>query len=577
MPIFPHLLGRPWKLARLTSWLCLSLLSLPAVAQTATTGEPTLPAVELTADVLFRDLIAEIAQQRGKADVSVAVLWELANQTRDPRFAQRATEIALRNRQTGNALQVASLWVELSPENIFARQTVAALLLSGQQLEKARPHLSILLQQSQNPAYEFQKLSQIFSNTRDPVAALDLVQSLASAHDQLPEAHYAVAQAALLAQQYATAEQALTQAMQLRPEWSAAVLLRAQVAQQQNQPTQVQTIFEQYLRQHEAAAEVRLAYARWLINQDRYQDARQQFDWLNQKFPDKADIHFAVGLLSFELKDWDNAETFFQRGLLLPHANKSQFAFYLGQLAEKRQQPDTALHWYSQVDAQDEYNRNAQLRRAKLLLQQQHTAAAQQALKAALPSNATAAEQALAEAQLWRELNQHQQAFETLSQALKQNPHATELRYERAMTAEKLNKLEVLEQDLRDIIQRDPQHAHAYNALGYTLADRTSRLEEAKTLIEKALKLAPDDAFILDSMGWVLYRQGQLSSSLDYLQRAWDKQNDPEIAAHLGEVLWQQGQTQAAENLWHKALRQNQNNENLKQVMQKFLGRHAQP
>jgi tetratricopeptide (TPR) repeat protein len=176
-----------------------------------------------------------------------------------------------------------------------------------------------------------------------------------------------------------------------------------------------------------------------------------------------------------------------------------------------------------------------------------------------------------AEAQLLREAKNYQESYDLLNQALEKQPENLDLLYDSAMAAEKLDRIDVVETNLRRLITLKPDHAQAYNALGYTLADRTDRLKEAKGYIEKALKLSPDDPFILDSMGWVLYRLGDQKEALGYLQRAYSLRPDPEIAAHIGEVMWTRGQQQDAEKIWRDASRDNPDNEMLQATMKRFL------
>jgi tetratricopeptide (TPR) repeat protein len=175
-----------------------------------------------------------------------------------------------------------------------------------------------------------------------------------------------------------------------------------------------------------------------------------------------------------------------------------------------------------------------------------------------------------AEAQLLRDANAYKDAFDLLGQALQKMPDYPDLLYDHAMAAEKVNRVDVLESNLRKLIQIKPDHAHAYNALGYTLADRNERLPEARDLIEKALKLSPDDAFIMDSMGWVLFRMGRNGEALDYLQRAYILRPDGDIAAHLGEVLWADGKQDQARKVWTDALKDNTQNEALQNTIKRI-------
>jgi tetratricopeptide (TPR) repeat protein len=278
----------------------------------------------------------------------------------------------------------------------------------------------------------------------------------------------------------------------------------------------------------------------------------------------------AVGLLSLQLNDLDAAEMHFKRALELGYKDENVVRMYLGQINEARQRYDEAATWYGNVSMSEQYL-PAQVRLAALLARQGKLDEARKNLQE-LPTQNNQQRVGLiqAEAELLREAKLYQEVYDLLTRSLEKLPNYPELLYDHGMAAEKLDKLAVMEQDLRKLIQLKPDHAHAYNALGYTLADRTNRLEEAKQLVEQALKLSPDDPFIMDSMGWVFYRMGKLPDALDFLKRAFERRADPEIAAHLGEVLWVQGNRDEADKLWSTAIKRNPENEALIAVIKKF-------
>src|SRR5262249_13998414 len=245
--------------------------------------------------------------------------------------------------------------------------------------------------------------------------------------------------------------------------------------------------------------------------------------------------------------------------------------FYLGQVNEERKHYDEALKWYSTVEPGEQYI-NAQARYAGILAKQGKLAEARKHLQqASAQNNQQRVQLTQAEAQLLRDANQYQAAFDLLGEALEKLPNYPDLLYDHAMAAEKVNRIDILEGNLKKLIQIRPDHAHAYNALGYTLADRNQRVDEAYGLIETALKLAPDDPFILDSMGWVLYRMGRHKEGVDYLQRAFALRPAREIAAHLGELLWAAGDHNQARKIWSEALKEHPTNESLLATVKRFI------
>jgi tetratricopeptide (TPR) repeat protein len=307
-----------------------------------------------------------------------------------------------------------------------------------------------------------------------------------------------------------------------------------------------------------------------LAKQGRLGEARKQFEVLLEQFPQNADVTMAVALLAIQANDYDSAETQLKRALEAGYAEPDVARLYLGQLNEERKRFDEALKWYSSVQPGEQYI-NAQSRYAGVLAKQGRLGEARKYLRDLAEKNPQQRIQLTqAEAQLLRDANNYKEAYEVLDQALKKMPDAPDLLYDHAMAAEKVNRVDVLEANLRKLIQIRPDHAHAYNALGYTLADRNERLPEAHQLIEKALKLSPDDAFIMDSMGWVLFRMGRMREALDYLQRAYTLRPDAEIAAHYGEVLWADGQQDQARKLWMEALKSNAQNEALQNTIKRL-------
>jgi len=399
---------------------------------------------------------------------------------------------------------------------------------------------------------------------------LKLTQALAKPYPDVAEARLAVAQAAWNADQQPVALDEARAALKLRPDWELAALFAAQVLQRRSNEEALRFLGE-YLQKYPQSRDVRLNYARLLVNAKDYPQARRQFELLVAEYPQNADVGMAIALLAMQASDYDAAQTQLQRVLEMDYKDPDLARYYLGQINEERKRFDEALKWYSSV-AQGEQYVNAQARYAGILAKQGKLPEARQYLQQA---GANSSEQRVqltqAEAQLLRDASEYQAAFDLLGQALEKTPNTPDLLYDYAMAAEKVDRLDVLEGNLKRLIKLRPDHAHAYNALGYTLADRTQRISEAHGLIETALKLAPDDPFIMDSMGWVLYRMGRGKEGLDYLQRAFKQRPDPEIAAHLGEVLWVLGQQDQAKKVWAESLKGHPGNEVLQSTVKRFL------
>jgi len=359
-------------------------------------------------------------------------------------------------------------------------------------------------------------------------------------------------------------------ALELRPDWELAALLEAQLLSRES-PAKAISFLQDFVARNPGARDLQLNLARVLIAEKRYPEARQHFDQLLKDYPDKPEIVYSAALLALQQNDRALAESLLKKVLTLNVQDKNPINYYLGQIAEDDKRNDEALAYYAKVGAGEQYL-PALFRSAHLLADQGHLEAARKLLseaKIAAPEDQV--QVAITEAALLREAKQPQAAFELLDQLLTKQPEQPDLLYETALLAERLGRLDVLESRLNKLIELRPDSAQAYNALGYSYADRGLRLPEAQTLIEKALKLTPDDPFILDSLGWVLYRRGDLAGALTQLEQAYAKRDDPEIAAHLGEVLWALGRKVDAQRTWSESQQKYPTNEALLGTIKKFV------
>ena len=529
-----------------------------------------LPALELTGQVMYQLLLAEIAANRGNMPVAAGVYMDLARSTRDPRIAKRAAEMALYARQADGALEMAQLWATLDPESTQARQTLIGLLLAAQRLDEATAQLGKLLAlQGDRLVETLPQLNRLLARYPDKAAVARLVAQLTQPYEALPEAHLARAQAYFTA---AADEQALASidiAQRLRPDSEPAVLLKAQILQRKSS-SQAQEALRTYLEAYPKSREVRIAYARILVGERQFESARREYQTLLDADNSDRDATYAIALLSLQLNDVVTAERELKRLLDVGFAEVNVVRLYLGQIAEDKQQLQEALQWYGSVTPGEQFL-SAKVRAAALTVKQSGLAEGRALLQkagAASPKDALAF--LIAEAQLLTAAGRVADSYDLLDARLAVQPEEPQLLYESSLLAEKLGRFEVLETRLRLLIRLKPDHAHAYNALGYSLAERGQRLEEAQQLIEKALSLAPDDAFILDSKGWVLYRRGDSAGALDVLQKAYKQRPDPEIAAHLGEVLWVLGRRAEAEQTWNAASKTDPRNEVLAATIKKF-------
>jgi tetratricopeptide (TPR) repeat protein len=540
----------------------------PAAA--AVPKSPVLPNLELTDRMVFDLLLAEIAGQRGNMGVAVQTYIDLARRTRDPRIARRATEVALFSHNAEAATIAATLWAQTDPDSLAAAQALTGILINSNQLDRVKPLLERLLAGDAETRPELLlQLNRLLARVPDRAAALNLTRELVKPYDNLPEAHFTLAQTALSAHEEMLGLTEVRRAEALRPEWELAALLEAQILQHESDAAAIAKL-RAYLKSYPKGREARLTLARLLVSEKQYAEARTEFQTMHKVFHEDADIIFAVGILSLQLNDTAQAESSFRHLLTLDYRDKDSIHLYLGQIAEDQKRYADALAEYSMVTGGEHFIM-ASIRHASVIAKQDRLDDARKYLQSVPARNTPDRVQLiLAEAQLLREANQVQAAYEFLAQNMEQLPNQPDLLYDYAMVAEKLDRVDVLEASLRKLIALKPDHAHAYNALGYSLADRNVRLDEALQYIDKALQLAPDDAFIIDSMGWVQYRLGHYDASLKFMRRAYTSRPDPDIAAHLGEVLWTLGEHDEAKRVWQDAAKKSPDNEALVNTIKRF-------
>jgi len=519
-------------------------------------------------DALFDFLTAEIAAQRGDVDGALAIYARLARELHDPQIARRAVETAIRSRAFGAALDSATLLLELDSESSLAREIMAALLANEGELAKARERVAAILEKSSQRSVLIMQLSHLFAKFNDKAAVLEATQRLVKPYDATPEAHYALGVAALVAGRIELALAEADIALERRPSWEFGAILKAQVLRKAA-PDEIIAFYAKFVDKNPESTEVRMQLGRELAAERKLTEAREQFREAEKRLKNDPQPAYAIGLLSLQLEDFSEAQVAFTRALKGGYREPAAVYLGLGQAAEGLKRFDEAITWYKRVDSGDWVR--AQLKIATLLAREQGLTAGREYLQRIEPRSDEDRVQIIqVEAQLLRDAKAWKETFEMLTQAVDEHPDSFELRYDRAMAAERINRLDVLEADLRRVMEMKPDYAHAYNALGYTLAEKTDRLDEAKTLIEKALKLQPDDPFILDSLGWVYYRLGQVQEALKHLHTAYTARPDPEIAAHLGEVLWRSGQHEEAQKIWRAALTENPGHESLLAVIQKY-------
>jgi tetratricopeptide (TPR) repeat protein len=532
-----------------------------------------LPNVELTDQLLYEFLLGDIAAQRGSHELAAQAYFNLASATRDPRVARRAAQLTFEAHQYDQSVEAFKLWQQLEPTSPLAKQMLVSLLLSGGKLQEAQHHVTELLATDpQNIGRSFMNLYGLLARVPDKAAALDWLIEVAHPYPKVAEAHWALAQAASAANKHELALSEAHEAVALRPEWDISVVLEAQLMQRNN-PDASADLLKKYLDAHDDKKDVRLFYARMLLEQKKYIPAREAFSRLLQQRPGSPELAFAIAMISLQLGELDRAEQELRVALTSNGKDKDDdtLNYYLGQLGEAKKDEAMAVQHYRQIKG-GEHLYASQLRIAYLLNKAGKLDEARKTLKSTKPKDDTQSIQLLMiESQFLREAKKHNESFKVLAQGLEKFPDEPELLYQSALVADQLNKPDAFEQLLRKLIKVNPESAHPYNALGYSWLERNVRVHEAMELVEKAYKLAPDDIAIVDSMGWGYFRLGQYDKSIEFLRRAYQANPDPEIAAHLGEALWVSGNKADAQQVWSENAKANPKNDALQAVIKRFI------
>ncbi|PAA14197.1 tetratricopeptide repeat protein [Pseudomonas fragi] len=536
------------------------------------TSVPEKPTVysSFSEDTLYSLLSAELAGQRNRLDIALDNYVTQAINTQDPGISERAFRIAEYLGADQAALDTSLIWVKNAPDDIEAQRAAAIQLARNGRYDESLVYMEKVLQAKGDTHFDFLALAAIETDADTRAGLQKSFDSLLAKH---PDNVQLIFGKALLMQQDGDAEGALKLLEKNPPQNGeiAPILLRARLLQSLNRGDEALPLLKKSVSQYPDDKRLGLTYARTLVEQNRMAEAKVQFASLVEQYPEDDELRFSLALVCLEGKSWDEAEGYLQE-LIERDSHVDSAHLNLGRIAEERDDPEGALVEYALVGPGNEYL-PAQLRQADILISHGRGAEASKKLASARGAQPDYAIQLyLIEAETLAANNQTDRAWNTLQQAIKQYPDDLNLLYSRAMLAEKRNDLEQMERDLRAIIKREPDNAMALNALGYTLSDRTTRYAEAKALIQQAYDLNPDDPAVLDSLGWVNYRLGNLDEAERLLRQALERFPDQEVAAHLGEVLWANGKQREAKKIWGTFLKENPDSPILRKTILRLTG-----
>ena len=537
-----------------------------------TTPAPEKPKVysSFSEETVFSLLSAELAGQRNRFDIALDNYVTQAINTQDPGVSERAFRIAEYLGADQPALDTALIWAKNAPEDLEAQRAAAVQLARAGRYDDSMVYMEKVLQGKGDTHFDFLALS---AADTDQETRNGLMKSFDRLLQRHPKNSQLIFGKALLLQQDGDNKAALTLLEDNPPEEGeiAPILLRARLLQTMNRGDEALPLLRKSIKKYPDDKRLRLTYARTLVEQDRMDDAKVEFSTLVQQYPEDDELRYSLALVCLEAKAWDEAKGYLE-DLIARESHVDSAHLNLGRIAEERNDPQGALIEYAQVGPGNDYL-PAQLRQADILMNNGKTAEAQSKLAAERDAQPDYAVQLyLIESETLSANKQDDKAWKTLDKALQQYPDDLNLLYTRAMLAEKRNDLAQMEKDLRLIIKRDPDNAMALNALGYTLSDRTTRYAEAKTLIEQAHQINPEDPAVLDSLGWVNFRMGNLDDAEKYLRQALERFPDHEVAAHLGEVLWAKGNQREAKQVWGKFLKDQPDSTILRSTIKRLTG-----
>lgn len=535
----------------------------------------------LAPELVYLVLVGEMQLQAGQAGAGYSFMLEAARQSGEPSLYRRAIQIALQSRSGQAATDAAKAWAISDRTNTEPLRVQLQILLSQNLVGASTPALEALLDgtpdEERNDIIDL--IGAAYSRVNDPTAALQVLTNALRLW-QRNSGNASSSWAALSRVQSAAgmaddALQSMEKALDSPPVSESTTLLAIDMLDAT--PPLDEKRLQQLLQQNPTPL-LKLAYTRHLLGASRWADAVIELRWLTTNHPDTAEPWLLLGALQLQNGEPTQAEPSFEQFLKFAHtleddrrAKATKQAYLsLALIAEQRQQFDHARQWLDQISA-DERSISIQLRYAGLLSREgrlNEAIALMESTAATTPAEIKS--KWLALAQLLKDDGQLQAALQHIASALEAAPNDTDVLLEQSLLEEKMGQYENMERTLRRVIELSPDNAHAHNALGYSLADRSIRLSEAKGLIEKAMQLAPGDAFILDSLGWVQFRMGDRASALASLRQALELRADAEIATHLGEVLWTEGQTTEANAMFDRARTLQPNNETLQRTLERL-------
>ena len=540
-----------------------------ALPQPAAEKPAPASAAELTPDLIYAVLVGQVARQRGDHQMAFTHFLHGARLARDTGLVELAANAALALDDAAAMQRAADAWLDLAPDSIAAHQLAAYARLEVDDVSAATEHLRRIIALAAGEGGDgYGQAARLVSKLKLPDRRMQLMETLTSEDPSSADAWFARAVVAAGADRHEEAASAAQRASDLRPAWNQPRIFLVQLLLSHGDREQARETLEAFVTESPDDHGLRLLYAQLLVDEEEFSRARNVFEHMLRNTPKEPDVLFALGVLSLQLEDLEAARDYFVQ-LRDTGERQGDSAYYLGQVEERAENLESAVSWYRKVEG--EYALDARVRVAQMRAGQGKVERAReilQQLRDQWPDDATTLY--LIEAATLADLDLLRAAMDVYDEALVAFPDNPDVLYARGLHALSLDRLDIMESDFKAILAEDPDDADTLNALGYSLADRTERFTEALSYIERALALEPEEAAVLDSMGWVQFRLGKPEEALDYLRKALTLMPDGEIAAHLGEVLWSLDRRDEAWSTWEEALGRDPDHAYLLRVM----GRH---
>lgn len=522
-------------------------------------------------EVLYLLMAAELAGQRNQYYLALDAYLQAAKRVDDPRVAERAVKIGLFLKDDKRTQEALGVWLAKDGKNLGARKFAVLLAIKSGDSKAALENLDALL--NDDPAgFEagLLEMVKILDKEGRTQFTYDQLEALSKKHPQQAEVFFVQAVVATMLPNTALAQEKIDRVLQLQPDWNKAIIFQAQLAGKAGDLPKARRYLEKAVKQAPEDVQLRKMLLEVLVNTGAYDDALRVCQNVLEEKPDDGEALFSMALIHMQQNQFDKAENNLEKLLANPEWS-SQAAFYLGKIELERRHVDKALTWFGKV-REGNYAFDADMASVSILMNQKRfddVSTRIQRMEHKYPEQKLRI--LLVKAELNNQTGNYREAYDELTTALNDAPDNRDLLYARALVAERIGKLDVLEADLRKILLKNPDDIGALNALGYTLTDKTTRYDEADKFLNQALKLQPDEAVIIDSYGWLQYKRGNLDLALEYLRKAYAKEPENEIAAHLAEVLWAMGNRKEAKELFEAAYKKSPSDEYLLSFKNRFL------